>query len=333
MHPVKPETISLQAKSQAMPLIALALGNVALAFGPWFVRMADTGPVAAAFWRIALAAPVLLAAAMLLGQRPFGQARGLGWLLCFSGLAFAADLGSWHIGIRQTTLANSTLFGNAATLIFPIYGFLIARTWPTKSQGAALAIAAIGGALLLGRSAELSASHLVGDLFCLLAGVLYAVYFILMSRSRETMQPLPALAWSTMFSALPLLAVAIMLGERVVPGSWGPVVALAVVSQLIGQGCMIYALGHLSPLVVGIALLIQPIVAATVGWIVYGERLGALDFTGAALVGVALVLVRRGPRTPVQLAPVGAQSQNRQSQNRQSRNGQFRSSQPQKDAS
>jgi drug/metabolite transporter (DMT)-like permease len=58
---------------------------------------------------------------------------------------------------------------------------------------------------------------------------------------------------------------------------------------------MIYALGKLSPLVVGIALLIQPVVAGAVGWIVYGETLGAPDLVGIALVAAALVLVRRGP--------------------------------------
>ncbi len=58
---------------------------------------------------------------------------------------------------------------------------------------------------------------------------------------------------------------------------------------------MIYAIGHLSPLVVGIALLTQPVVAGTVGWIAYGERLGWPDFLGAAMVAVALVLVRLAP--------------------------------------
>jgi drug/metabolite transporter (DMT)-like permease len=297
------------APSRAWPLVAVAIGNVALAFGPWFVREADTGPVAAAFWRIALATPVLLGAALLLGQRPFTQARGLSWVLALSGLAFAADLGSWHIGILQTTLANSTLFGNAATLIFPIYGFVIARAWPSKRQASALLIAALGGALLLGRSAELSPEHLVGDLLCLLAGVLYAVYFITMARARVRMSALSSLALSTLASALPLLGFALLLGERVLPGDWTAVVALAVVSQLIGQGMMIYAIGHLSPLAVGIALLIQPVVSATIGWIVYDERLGAPDLLGAALVAVALVLVReRGP-APVQLAPAEPEAQ------------------------
>ena len=55
------------AAPPASAFVALLIGNVALAFGPWFVRMADTGPVASAFWRIALAAPVLVAAALATG--------------------------------------------------------------------------------------------------------------------------------------------------------------------------------------------------------------------------------------------------------------------------
>lgn len=296
-------------QSQILPLLAVAGANVALAFGPWFVRMSDTGPVAAAFWRMMLAAPLLLAATGLLRQRTIASAKGLWWVLAVSGLAFAADLGSWHAGIHRTTLANSTLFGNVATLIFPVYGFIAARSWPTRSQGTALGIAAVGAALLLGRSAELSSRHLVGDLLCLAAGLFYAFYFILMSQVRERMAPLPALALSSVASVLPLLAAAWLLGETILPHRWGPLVALAVVSQVVGQGLMIYALGKLSPLVVGIALLIQPVVAAAIGWVVYDERLGTLDFVGAALVALALVLVRRGGRTPVQLAPVGAQAQ------------------------
>ena len=109
------------------------------------------------------------------------------------------------------------------------------------------------------------------------------------------MAPLPALTLSSAASILPLLALAAMMGERIVPGNWWPLVGLAVVSQLVGQGCMIYALGKLSPLVIGIALLIQPIVAGAIGWAVYGERLGTPDLVGVAMVAAALVLVRRGP--------------------------------------
>ncbi|MBY0520250.1 MAG: DMT family transporter [Sphingomonas sp.] len=278
---------------------ALIVANVALAFGPWFVRLAETGPVASAFWRVGLAAPVLVAAAAATGWRPAGLSRALWLTVLVAGVSFAADLASWHVGILRTTLANATLFGNSATLIFPIYGFIAARMLPSRSQAVALVLAGVGGALLMGQSYTLDPRNLVGDLLCLLAGILYTAYFILMARARETMPPLPTLALSTMASVLPLLLFAIALGERIVPTHWGPLVGLAIASQIVGQGLMIYALGRLSPLVVGIGLLMQPVVAGAIGWIVYDERLGFADFIGAALVAAALVLVRRPARAPL----------------------------------
>jgi drug/metabolite transporter (DMT)-like permease len=277
-------------------LIALVVANVALAFGPWFVRAADTGPVAAAFWRIALATPILTALALAGGARPARLPARLWWMLAAAGVFFAADLGTWHLGILRTTLANATLFGNCATLIFPLYGFLVARAWPTRTQGLALLLAAVGGVLLMGRSYRLDPAQLTGDLLCLTAGLLYTVYFIVMARARDRMAPLSALALSNVASIVPLLIFAVLLGEDIWPGHWTPLIGLALVSQVLGQGCMIFALGRLPPLIVGIALLIQPVVAGTVGWIVYGERLGPVDLVGVAMVAVALALVRRTPR-------------------------------------
>jgi drug/metabolite transporter (DMT)-like permease len=298
MQPVPPETNILPSpRTPRGAIVAVVGANIALAFGPWFVRLADTGPVAAGFWRIALALPVLLVAAAGRDGRAMLPPRGLWLPLLVGGLAFAVDLGAWHIGIRRTTLANATLFGNCAVLIFPLYGFIAMRRWPTRTQGLALSLAAVGGVLLLGRSAELSSRHLAGDLFCLLAGVLYAVYFIAMRGVRQTMAPLPALALSSVAGVLPLLLFALALGETILPQHWGPLFALALVSQIAGQGLMIYALGHLSPLVVGLALLVQPLVGATIGWLAYGERLGPMDAVGGALVAAALVIVsaRRSP--------------------------------------
>ena len=291
-------------RTPPLALVALIVANVALAFGPWFVRLADTGPVAAAFWRITLAAPVLLAAAIGSGWRPGTLGRGLWLILMLAGVAFAADLASWHLGILRTTLANATLFGNSATLIFPVYSFLVARAWPSRTQAFALLLAAAGAALLMGRSYSLDPRNFAGDLLCLLAGVLYTVYFVLMARARLTMAPIPALALSTLASLLPLLIFATLLGERIWPGDWTPLLGLALVSQILGQGCMIYALGKLSPLVVGIALLVQPVVAGAIGWLAYDERLATGDLLGVILVAAALVLVRRDSgRAPAGLAP------------------------------
>ncbi len=284
------------AGGSGLAFAAVVVANIALAFGPVFVRAAETGPVASAFWRITLAAPLLAAMAFAGGARSQRMTGGLWWLLALAGVAFAADLSTWHIGIMHTTLANATLFGNCATLIFPIYGFLVARAWPTRMQGFALALAAAGGGLLLGRSYQLDPRNLLGDMLSLAAGLFYTLYFVLMAQVRLRMAPLSALALSTFASIVPLLLYTALLGERLWPDDWMPLIGLALVSQVIGQGCMIFALGRLSPLVVGIALLIQPMVAGAIGWVAYGETLGTPDLIGVAMVAAALVLVRREPR-------------------------------------
>lgn len=274
-------------------LPALVLGNLCLAFGPLFVRMADTGPVAAAFWRIALAVPFLFLIAHAAGD-PARRIRGaMLWLFALSGLFFAADLAAWHLGILQTKLANSNLLGNSTSFLLPLYAFVIARQWPTRMQGVALALAAAGAGLLLGRSFELSPKNFTGDLLCLLAGAFYTFYLVLMARARIGLGQWPVLAWSTLMSAPPLLLMALVLGERLIPHDWTPLIALAFLSQIAGQGLMIYAIGRIAPLLFGLTLLLQPMVSALIGWVVYDERLGTADWTGAALIGLALVLVRQ----------------------------------------
>ncbi len=76
------------------------------------------------------------------------------------------------------------------------------------------------------------------------------------------------------------------------PVNWTPVIALAVVSQLIGQGLMVYVLGKVTPLLFGLRLLTQPVVSAAIGWLQYGETLGPVDAAGALLIAAALVMVR-----------------------------------------
>ena len=274
-------------------LAALLVASALLALGAMFVRMADTGPIASAFWRMALAVP-LLAVMARFGPKSSGRMTpALILIIAASGVLFAADLASWHIGIMHTKVANATLFGNSASFIFPIYGFVVARAWPARRQVIALVMAAAGTGLLMGRSAELSPDHLLGDLLSLLAGVFYAAYFVAIARARETLAPLPLLTASTLASAIPLLILANVMGEQVMPTHWTPLIALALCSQVFGQGLMVYALGRMSPLVIGLSLLTQPIIAALTGWLMFNETLGAPDMAGAALVALALVLVRQ----------------------------------------
>lgn len=282
---------------------AVLIGSSALAFGPWLVRLSGTGPVAAGFWRLALALPFLFAIAAVTRQPVHWPGRKLALLVAFAAFFFAADLAAWHVGIRMTKLGNATLFGNLSSFAFAAWGLWLARRWPSPVQAAALGLAAIGAGLLMGSSFELSPRNFTGDLLSLLAGLLYTGYLIAVQKGRDSLKPMPLLFLSSAFGAAMLLPVALAFGEQIIPANWTFVLLLALASQVIGQGLLVYGIGHVPPLIVGLVLLTQPAISAFVGWTVYGEKLQPIDWIGAGAIAAALVLVRlpqRGLRTPVE---------------------------------
>lgn len=280
---------------------AVLVGSVALSFGPWLVRLSGVGPVAAGFWRLALALPFLFAIAALTRQPVHWPGPKLVRLVTAAAFFFAADLAVWHVGIHMTKLGNATLFGNVSSFAFAAWGLWLARRLPSPTQAAALGLAAIGVALLMGSSAELSARNVRGDLLTLIAGLLYTGYLISVQHVRGSLKAMPLLFLSSALGAAMLLPVSLALGEQVIPRDWSYLLLLALGSQVLGQGLLVYGIRYVPPLIVGLILLSQPAISAFVGWMAYDEALSPLDWVGAAAIATALVLVRlpqRGLRQP-----------------------------------
>lgn len=290
------ETNLFRADSSTWPrwilLAALLAGNIALSLGPWFVRLADTGPVSSAFWRLFLALPFLILLAKGTGQRLTGIPRRTLILVALGAAAFALDLSIWHIGIEQTRLGNATLFGNTGSIVLLFWTFIITRKLPRGLEWLAIVFALGGASILMGRSLEISTATLIGDLFCLAAGLFYAVYLLTLQDARKGIGAWSLLAWVSIFACPVILILALIAGEPVWPTDWTPIIILFVTSQLIGQGLLVFSLRHFPPLIIGLALLTQPAVAAIVGYRMFGEVLGPLDIFGMLLLGGALLVAR-----------------------------------------
>lgn len=276
----------------ALHFAALMAGNMALAVGPWFVRHADSGPVSAGFWRLLLAVPILFALALANREKVIGYTR-LTWLaMAGAGVFFGLDIASWHIGIGMTRMANATLFGNSGSLVVIAVGLLALHRAPRAGEWLAFVLAIGGSAILLGRSLELGRTTLVGDLFCITAGLLYAGYILLLQKPRAQLGSWGLVAWSSVAGAPVMLVTALLMGEPVWPGIWWPLLALALLGQVTGQGLLIYAMRHFTPLVFGLALLTQPAISVALGWLAFGETLVPVDFLGMAMVALGLALAR-----------------------------------------
>jgi drug/metabolite transporter (DMT)-like permease len=256
------------------------------------VRLADVGPVAAGFWRLALALPLLLVTSGVARQPAHWPSRALIVTILLAAFFYSLDLAAWNAGIRLTKLGNASLFGNSGSFVFAAYALWLAHRLPSPRQTAAIVLAVAGAGLLMSRSYELSPRNFTGDLLALFAGLFYGGYLIFVERGRTSLKPIPLLILATAFSIPILLGISLELGERIWPHNWAPLLIFAISSQVIGQGLLVYSIGTLPPLVVGLALLTQPAISAAIGWLAYRETLSLGDGIGALGIAAALVLVR-----------------------------------------
>src|SRR6185503_19792662 len=272
-------------------LPALLLGAVFIALSPIFVRLSEAGPTATAFWRVALAVPVL----WIFFRPPL---RGPKLLFIAAGIAFAGDLAFWHWSLQFTSVANSTLLANLASLFVTAVMWIFWRQRPSGTFLLGLTAALTGVVLLVHTSLQFSSRALLGDALGVVTAAFYAGYILAVKGARDRVAwTLRLMAASTTLTALVLLPLALASGEALLPQSargWLVLAGLAGISHCAGQGLIAYALAHLPAAFSSVSLLFQPVMAALFAWLLLSEPLGALQGVGAAVVLAGIWLARRG---------------------------------------
>jgi drug/metabolite transporter (DMT)-like permease len=296
---MQPTTVPAKLLAPSIAFGALMLGATCIALSPIFVRLSEAGPTPTAFWRVALAVPVLWLA-LLLGRRDAGDASvaKLWPLLLAAGFAFAGDLAFWHTSIKLTSVANSTLLANLASIFVTLAAWLILRQPPSRLFLLGLASALAGVAILVRTSLAASPTGLAGDALGVVTAMFYAWYLLTVKGLRDRGAPtLRLMAITSSVTAVILLPVALASGEQFLPDSgsgWLKLVGLALVSHAAGQGLIAYALATLPAAFSSVSLLFQPVMAAAFAWMLLGEALGPLQVAGGLVVLVGIYLARRG---------------------------------------
>jgi drug/metabolite transporter (DMT)-like permease len=279
-------------------LAALFAGATCIALSPIWVRVADVGPTASAFWRVALAVPLLWAVAGFLPRAPAARSARERRLLAAAGLAFAGDLAFWHWSIQATSVANATLLANLASIFVTLAAWLLWRERPRAQFVLGLALALAGVALLVRASLGFSPRALLGDGFGVITAMFYAWYLLTVKSLRDLgAATLRLMAVTTTLTAVILLPVALASGETLLPQSaagWLVLLGLAWITHAGGQGLITYALAHLPAAFSSVGLLLQPVLAAAFAWLLLAEPLGTLQFAGGAVVLAGIWLARRG---------------------------------------
>jgi drug/metabolite transporter (DMT)-like permease len=306
---MKPERSELPA------LLALLAGALAIGSSGIFVRLADTGPVASAFWRGALALPPLALWA-LLERRTQAAAQGARAALLdpgflWAGVFFAADIALYHLSLMHTSVAASSLEANTAPIVVSILAWAL---WGERPRlGFLLATLLAFGGLVLMVSPKLGAGgHAIrGDLLALGAAWFYAAYILAVARLRARHGTGAVMFASTLIFSLLLLPLSLGMGEQLLPHGargWLLLAALALSAQALGQSLIAYALAHLPATLGSLGLYLQVIAATVYAWLLLDERLRPVQLVGGLIVlgGIALARASRSWRPRANAAQVAA---------------------------
>jgi drug/metabolite transporter (DMT)-like permease len=302
---LKPESAHPEDSRRGGAVAALLVGAAAIASSALFVKVSETGPIATAFWRVALALPFLWTWSVI-GSRGGHVASFMAErrLIIAAGLFFAGDLAVWHWSIVLTSVANATLLANLAPIFVTLAVWLLYGRRPTVMFLAGLAAALAGVTVLLGRDFQTGGGAVLGDFLGVVTAMFYGAYQLTVTRVRSRTATSVIMAWSGLITAVALLPVALASGEQILPYSavgWVKLAGLALISQVAGQSLIAYAMAHLPATFSSVGLLAQPVIAAALAWGLLSETLGWIEIAGAivVLVGIRIVhqaeLVRRTP--------------------------------------
>lgn len=214
----------------------------------------------------------------------------------WAGLAFAADLGFWHYAIGLTTVANATVLTNLTPIVVTVVAWLVFKEVPQRLFLTGLVLAITGAVTLAhGAASARSGSNTgLGDALAVGTAFWYALYFLAVRKTRQTLSAPLVMFWSSL-AALPcLIIIALFMHEPLWPTTalgWLACLGLGFV-HVAGQGSIAWALGRLPTAITSLVVLIQPVIAALLGWVLFAEAIGPWQILGAALTLSGVVLAQ-----------------------------------------
>ncbi|MDD9368692.1 MAG: DMT family transporter [Acidimicrobiales bacterium] len=290
------------ARPPTLDLVLLGLAVVAVSTSAPLIRGADAPSLAVAFWRNALAVPVL-GALVLAGRRSRRELTGLDArerrLCALAGLFLAAHFAVWVPSLSFTSVASSV----ALVATQPVWAAIIAR-WRgehvPRMAWWGIGVAMAGAVVLSGVDLSIAPRALFGDLLAVSGGALAAAYVTVGAEVRRTVS---TTVYATVCYALAgfVLLVVCVVGRQPLAGydgeTWLLLVAIVVGPQLLGHTLVNRVLRTTSPMVVSVAILFEIVGAALLAWMAFDEVPPVSAVPAGVLIAAGVVLVVRSEPT------------------------------------
>jgi drug/metabolite transporter (DMT)-like permease len=271
------------------PMIMILVGVVGISLSSIFVKYSAAPSAVTAAWRLLWT--VILLTPAVIGKASVRREMGavspkLAILSCLSGVFLAAHFALWFESLQHTTVASSTTIV-CTEVIWVALGYWLFLKGKISLKAAAAIGVTLLGSVIIAWSDSGSDAHLAGDLLALAAAVTVAVYTLLGRIVREKVSTTVYTYLVYAACALVLLFTCLVQEQKLLGYGFSPVLVgllLAVFSTLLGHSIFSWCLKYFSPAFVSASKLCEPVVAAILAAILFGELPGMLMLLGGALI-------------------------------------------------
>jgi drug/metabolite transporter (DMT)-like permease len=285
----------------ARTLGALAVVGVVIAFSlsSTLVKRAESPGVLVAFWRLIIVSVLWNVFLWCTGRRV--TMRDVRQAL-LPGVFFGLNLAIFFAGATHNSVANAALIGSLAPfLIVPIGAKLFAEY--INQRALVFALVAFGGLGLVLFSAPANGdASLEGNVFGVLAMLLWTAYVVSTRQFRRDMDVPTFMATICPIAALAVLPLAIANGDvfGLSGRGWAYTLILTFLTGVAAHGLNVYAQKTVPIGTIGIAQVAQPALAVVWAFLLLGEELQQWQVVGIAIVVSGLlafiVMNERGNR-------------------------------------
>ena len=259
-----------------------------------FAAEASVGPYASAFWRVFLALPFLAIWAKI--EERGGPPRPTFKLpMLWAGVLFAGDLFFWHLSILKTSVANATFLSTTAPVWVMLVSAMVLKEKIRCAAFAGLVLCLIGGSALISDTLSFNPQHWLGDVFGLITAFFFGMYFFGIKGARAFAGAGRTTFAASAVSAACLLLVTVITQDTLIPTTLKgalALIAMAAISQAMGQGLLSVALGKLPTFFSALVIFLEAVAAAAFAWLILDEALSLLQIVGGGLILCGIFIAR-----------------------------------------
>lgn len=288
-------------RHRILPYIALVASILALTMSSFFMRFADAPPTISGFYRTLTASIILLPLIIIAWKKnPAKNTRSL-YLPVAAGFFNALDITLWGLALFATFIADATLLNNLSVIWIALFSWLVWKNRLHVRFWIGLVLTLVGTMVVLGFNMIFHPDLSYGDFLAIISSFCYAGYFLATQKSRAVYPTMLHVGFATFAACFGLFLINLITNQPFTGYSLqtiGIFILSALVSQIGGFFCLVYALGKLPAYVVAPTMVFIPVFAALLAIPLFGEHLSIWAWLGVIIVILGILLVNMSSPTP-----------------------------------